>query len=136
MELTPYIMYNGNCEEALNFYAKAMDGEIKFISRYGDMPGDNKMGIDKNKVMHATFEAGAVKIMASDSNTPADTAGGGAVNLSLNIDDANQLEKVFNGLAQGGSVTMPLQDTFWGARFGMLTDKFGIKWMLNHELRK
>jgi len=137
MELIPYIMFNGNCEEALNFYAKAMSGEIKNISRFGDMPGDNQMSdADKKKIMHSNFEAGDVKFMASDTPRPGHESGSGAVNLSLNIDDAGQLEKVFNGLSEGGTVTMPLQDTFWGARFGMLTDKFGIKWMLNHELRK
>ena len=135
MELTPYIMFDGTCEEALNFYAKAMGGEVKNISRYGDMPGDSPMSDEqKKKVMHSNFEAGDVKFMASDSPFPAE--GGGAVNLSLNVDDAGKMEKVFNALAEGGQVTMPLQDTFWGARFGMLTDKYGIKWMFNHELRK
>src|SRR5690242_13557104 len=133
MELTPYIIFNGNCEEALNFYAKAMEGEVKHISRYSDMPGDAQMGMDKNKIMHSTFEAGAVKFMASDGPGGGN---GGAVNLSLHFEDADKQQRVFNALAEGGTVKMPLQDTFWGARFGMLKDKFGIDWMFNHELRK
>lgn len=136
MELIPYIMFSGSCEEALKFYANAMDGEIKNISRFGDMPGDSPMSEEqKKKIMHSNFEAGDVKFMASDSPFPTDGSEG-QVNLSLNIDDAGQMEKVFYALAEGGKITMPLQDTSWGARFGMLTDKYGIKWMFNHELRK
>ena len=133
MELAPYIMFDSNCEEALNFYAKAMDGKIVDIMRFGDMPGENPMSdADKKKVMHSNFEAGKIKFMASDN--PMGTSGqGGLVHLSLHFEDGDRQEKVFNALAEGGKVTMPLQDTFWGARFGMLQDKYGVNWMFNHD---
>lgn len=135
MELTPYIMFNRNCEDALNFYAKSMDGQILNIMRYGDVPGDSPMNDEeKKRVMHSNFEAGAVKFMASDAPMAGGSAQGGQVNLSLDFTDAEKQEKVFNALAEGGTVTMPLQDTFWGAKFGMLTDKYGVNWMFNYDL--
>jgi PhnB protein len=136
MILSPYISFNGNCEEALNFYARALNGKIKDLSRFSDTPapyGD----ADKNKVMHSTFEADGFSFMASDipSGMPAAVSGSN-VNLSLHFDDLKQEEQVFNALGEGGKITMPLQETFWGAKFGMLEDKFGLKWMFNCELKK
>lgn len=128
-------MFDGSCEEALNFYATAMDGKILDIMRFGDMPGENPMSdADKKKVMHSNFEAGKVRFMASD-NPMGNSGKGGQVNLSLHFEDGDKQEKVFNALAEGGTITMPLQDTFWGARFGMLQDKYGINWMFNKENR-
>lgn len=129
MTLTPYIMFNGNCEEALNFYAKALDGKITDMNRFGEAP--ESMGADAQKVMHANFVAGAIHLMASDGNEA--DATGNMVQLSLNFTDVAEEEKVFAALSEGAQVTMPLQDTFWGARFGMLTDKFGIRWMFNYD---
>ncbi len=136
MKLTPYIIFNGQCEEALNFYAKTLDGEIKNLSRFEGSPAES-MSADKQKIMHANFEAGDVAFMASDSGEggPA-SSNGGMVHLTLDFQNAEELDKVFNVLSEGGKITMPLQDAFWGARFGMLTDKFGINWMFNAELQK
>ncbi len=132
MQLTPYIIFNGNCEEALKFYEKALGGEIKDLMRFEGSPVEN-MTDDKQKVMHSHFYAdGNLLFMASDSGTggpQATTAG--LVHLSINFPDKGKLENVFAKLSDGGNVTMPLQDTFWGARFGMLTDQFGINWMFN-----
>ena len=130
MTITPYIMFNGNCEEALNFYAKALNGEIKDLNRFEGSPAEG-MSADTQKIMHATFVAGNLTLMASDGNEA--EAVGGMVHLSLNFDDAQQIAKVFEALSEGARVTMPLQDTFWGATFGMLTDKFGVNWMFNHD---
>lgn len=134
MQLTPYIIFNGNCEEALNFYAKALSGEIKDLMRFEGTPGES-MATDKQKVMHSHFVADGFFFMASDSGmgAPESTPGSGQVDLSINVDNEEQLNKVFNGLGEGGTVTMPLQDTFWGAKFGMLKDKFGMNWMFNME---
>jgi PhnB protein len=131
MELTPYIMFNGECEKALKFYEKALGGEIKSLMHFEGTPGE-EMATDKNQVMHAIFEASGLSFMASDSGqTGGQKPTGGNVHLSLNFNDTGEQEKVFNNLADGGNVTMPLQDTFWGARFGMLTDQFGVNWMFN-----
>ena len=133
MQLTPYIMFNGNCEEALNFYADALDGEIKNLSRYEGSPAES-MSADKQKVMHANFVANDLAFMAADGQQT--TADAGMVHLCLDFKDADVEEKVFNALSAGAKITMPLQDTFWGAKFGMLTDKFGINWMFNCEVKK
>lgn len=129
MEISPYLMFNGNCEEALNFYVKALNGKIENLMRFEGSPAES-MSPDKQKILHATFRAGDVMFMASDGS---ESLSGGPVHLSLDFKTAEEEEKVFNALAEGGKVTMALDDTFWGARFGMLTDKFGINWMFNHD---
>ena len=133
MTITPYIMFNGTCEEALNFYAKALGGEIKDLNRFEGSPAEG-MSADKNKVMHAHFAAKGVFFMASDGNESA--AAGGMVHLSLNFEQAGEIDTVFTALSEGATVTMPLQDTFWGARFGMLQDRFGVNWMFNYDQPK
>lgn len=137
MQLTPYIIFNGNCEEALNFYANALGGEIKNLSRYEGSPAE-AMSTEKQNILHAQFAIdGAVLFMASDSGqgSPVETHGG-MVKLSLDFTDAGSIEQVFAALSESGTITMALQDTFWGARFGMLTDKFGINWMFNYDKPK
>ena len=133
MTITPYIMFNGNCEEALNFYAKALGGEIKDLQRFEGSPAEG-MSADKNKVMHAHFEAKGIFFMASDGNKSG--VEGGMVHLSVNFDQDGEIDTVFNALIEGATVTMPLQDTFWGARFGMLKDRFGVNWMFNFDKPK
>ncbi|MDQ3683154.1 MAG: VOC family protein [Bacteroidota bacterium] len=137
MKLTPYINFNGQCEEALNFYAKVLGGEVKHLSRFEGSPAED-MSADKQKILHATFEAGEVAFMASDSGeSESASSNGGMVHLTLSdFQSAKELDKVFAALSEGGKITMPLQDAFWGARFGMLIDKFGVNWMFNHELQK
>lgn len=137
MKVVPYIIFDGNCEEALNFYAEALNGEIKELSRYGGSPAES-MGMDKEHIMHATLAVnGNPLMMASDrgQGAPAEN-GSGAVNLALDFKNENELVNVFSKLSAGGNITMELQDTFWGARFGMLVDKYGIKWMFNHDKQK
>ena len=130
MQLTPYLMFNGTCEEALNFYATTIGGEIKHLSRFEGSPIES-MSDDKQKVMHATFEGNGFAFMASDGSKPGSDSSN--VHLCLDYNDASAMENVFNALGDGGKITMPLQDTFWGAKFGMLTDRYGINWMFNHE---
>ncbi|GAA4336558.1 VOC family protein [Flaviaesturariibacter amylovorans] len=134
MTLTPYIMFNGTCEEALNFYAGALGGQVENLMHFEGTPAEG-MTEDKSKVLHAHFRAGELFFMASDG----DQNGGNlssAVHMSLDFKSAEEEQKAFDALAEGGTVTMPLQDTFWGARFGMLTDKFGIPWMFNYDAPK
>ena len=123
-------MFNGTCEEALHFYAKTIGGQIAHLSRFEGSPIESTSD-DKQKVMHATFEGHGFSFMASDGSNPASDSGN--IHLCIDYTDATALENVFNALADGGNVTMPLQDTFWGAKFGMLTDKYGINWMFNYE---
>jgi len=125
-----YLTFPGNCEEALNFYKECLKGEIKNLQRFETAPmpvPDNY----KKKIINAEFKAEGVFFMASDGMADQPPVIGNNISLSFNITDLKEQEELFNKLSKGGKITMPLQDTFWGARFGMLTDKFGINWMLN-----
>lgn len=130
--IIPYIMLNGRAEEAMNFYAKALNGSVLNKSTYGEsgQPTSDSM---KDKIMHAAIQSGNMMIMFSDCPPEQASVNGSSVQLSINFTDEATINKTFEILAEGASITMPLQDTFWGARFGMLTDKFGIHWMFNYD---
>lgn len=134
-KLVPYVNFQGNAEEALNFYSAALGGEVVMLSRYGEapMPCDES---EKQWIMHARLVFGENMIMISDTpkNRPFGVTGN--IQLSIQMDDAAEMETVFNKIAGGGTVIMPLADQFWGSKFGMLTDKFGVNWMFNCELKK
>jgi PhnB protein len=135
MKLNPYLNFDGNGEEALNFYKDALGGEITMLSRYGDspMPADEDW---KNKLMHSRLVFDGNVIMISDVFKEMSVKKEGNVVLNIDVETLDQINQVFAKMAEGGKVTMELQDTFWGARFGMLKDKFGVDWMFNHELKK
>jgi PhnB protein len=133
MILIPYLTFEGNCEEAINFYKEVFGGEINRISTFGESSATVPDQY-KNKIMHATFTFENNTIMASDSMPDHPITFGNNFSLSIDVMQIMEMEKTFNKLAEGGTVTMPLQDTFWGARFGMLTDKFGVNWMFNCDL--
>ena len=135
MKLVPYIHFQGNAEEAMNFYATALGGNIAYLQRYGDspMPSDEDY---KQKIMHGRLTFGDNLIMISDVFKGQEVSTDGNIQLSVDVLENEELESVFNKMAEGGTVAMPLQDTFWGARFGMLKDKFGVNWMFNQELKK
>ena len=135
MQLITYVSFAGNCEEALNFYKEVLDGEILQISYMGD--GQMEVPeILKDKVMHARLRIGENVLYMSDTFDPSAIKQGNNISLSLQIEDTAKLEKLFKKLSEGGTVKMPLEDTFWGARFGMFVDKFGIHWMMNCQLKK
>ncbi|MEO6583367.1 MAG: VOC family protein [Ferruginibacter sp.] len=132
--IIPYLTFNGNAAEAMAFYAKALGGAVEFQQTFGESP--MKVSEDtKDKIMHATFKAGELSIMCSDTNDEmGKVTPGSNISLSLNFNDEESINTTFEALAEGGKITMPLENTFWNARFGMLTDKFGFNWMLNHDL--
>ena len=130
--IVPYLNFKGNTAEALEFYSKALNGSVLFAQKYGDSPMEVKPE-DKDKIMHATFKAGDLTLMASDANDMFPVQDGNNVSLSLNFQDQESIDSTFEKLSDGGKITMPLQDTFWGARFGMITDRFGIHWMFNYD---
>ena len=138
MNLEPYLFFDGKCEEALNFYKEVFNGEIEGLSRWKEMPQDSGMPAvtpeTEQRVMHASFKSAGVSFMASDAS-PGKTYGEGPISLSLSTTDLAEAERAFNRLADGGKVEMPMADTFWGAKFGMLTDKFGIDWMVSCHTR-
>jgi PhnB protein len=135
MKLTPYIHFAGNAREALEFYRHALGGEVPFLNTYGEspMPSDEDY---KDKIMHARLVFDGNTLMVSDVFKGQPVSTNGNVQLSIDTGDVDQLNEVFAKMAEGGKVTMELQDTFWGARFGMLIDKFGVSWMFNCELKK
>lgn len=128
MKLNPYLAFNGNCEEAMNFYKDCFNGSMESMSRFGDSPMANEQ--NKDKILHAVLRFDDNVLMGSDSMDGKAIQGGRSVSLALDV-NKEQGETLFNKMAQGGTVTMPFEKTFWGAMFGMLTDKFGIHWMLN-----
>ena len=134
MKLNAYIHFGGNAEEALNFYKNVLGGNVVAIARYGESP----MPVDedqKNKIMHARLEFEGDLLLISDGPKGYD-AKPGNISLSLETPNVTRGEQVFNKLLEGGNVIMPFAEQFWGAKFGMLTDKFGITWMVNCELKK
>lgn len=135
MQLYAYLFFNGNCEEAMNFYKDAFGGEIKAISRYNEAPMPFAEE-DANKVMHGEMDVIGTKILFSDC--PADRAAnfGNNISLSLGFNNDAEITAAFNAISAGGTITMPLQDTLWGAKFGMCTDKFGVNWMFNWDKPK
>lgn len=133
--IIPYLTFNGNAAEAIDFYSKALNGEIEFKQTFGESPMESSES-QKDKIMHASFKAGDLHFLVSDTMQGPAVSEGTNLSLSLNFEDVNELNKTFANLAEGGKITMELQDTFWGARFGILTDKYGFNWMFNHDYKK
>lgn len=133
--MNAYLLFPGTCEEALNFYQNSIGGEIPSLMRFSDasMPVTEE---NAQRVMHAEFRSGDIYFMASDSMPENPDPVGANVRLSIAVDDLAEQERIFNALSDGGNVEMALADTFWGARFGMVTDRYGINWMLNCEMPK
>ena len=133
MKLSTYLNYGGNCREAAEFYAKAFGVEAGAITTYGDAPSADGMD-DKTKelVMHAEIAAMGSMLMLSDVPPGMDFSVGTNVGVVVTSDDEAALRRLFENLAEGGEVTMPLQETFWSGCYGWLTDKFGVQWQVNH----
>jgi PhnB protein len=131
--IQPYLFFGGRCEEALEFYRAAVDAKVEFMMRYKESPepmppGRIPAGFE-NKIMHATFHVGGTTLMASDGcEEGANFAG---FSLHVCLPTHAEVERAFAALAAGGKVEMPLAKTFWSPRFGMLTDRFGIGWMVS-----
>ncbi len=131
----PYLPFAGNCREAINFYKDALHGEILSVQSFAE--ANYQMDTDHaDNIIHAEVKAEDIVFYASDGMPGFVPQGGNMVTLSINLEDLAEEKQIFNALSAGGKVTMALNDTFWGARFGMLVDKFGIQWMLNCEVKK
>ncbi len=133
-----YLNFNGNTEEAFNFYKSVFGGEFIALQRFKDTPDADKMPVsEQQKIMHVALPIGANILMGTDVGTtmPQVTFG---TNSSICISPASEEEakKLFNGLSAGGKIGMPLEKMFWGALFGFLTDKFGVQWMVNYEYKQ
>lgn len=128
----PYLFFGGRCEEALTFYQSAVGAEVELLMHHKDSPEAPPPGMlppgYENKVMHVTFRIGGTTLMASDGC--GESGGFSGFSLSLGVATEAEAARCFNALAEGGQVTMPLAKTFWSPCFGMLTDRFGMGWMI------
>ena len=128
----PYLFFNGNCDQAVDFYRKALGAEVEMTMRYKESPEPPPPGMVPSnwgdKIMHTSFHIGATRIMASDGC--GDGAGFGGFALSLTFATPAEATRAFAALAEGGKITMPLGKTFWSPCFGMLADRFGVGWMI------
>jgi PhnB protein len=136
-QLSPHITFNGNCREAFNFYRNAFGGEFATVMTYGDVPaGENNPGTaDPNKIIHMSLPISKeTSLMGCDMPAAFGQANvGNNFNISINADSRDEANRLFAALSAGGSVVMPMADTFWGAWFGMCTDPFGIQWMISYD---
>jgi len=134
MQVQSYLNFNGRCEEALEFYRKALGAEVTMLMRFKDMPDPKlpSMVGSENKVMHARFRVGDTTLLASDGQCTGKPTFSG-MSLSMTADNEAAAERLFAALADGGQVQMPLAKTFFSPRFGMLADRFGVSWMIYVE---
>ena len=131
MQISPYLHFNGNCQEAFQFYERVLGGKIEALIPHAGTPAEAHVPAEwKDKIMHARLNTQGQALMASDAppgryNKPQ------GFSVTLDIKDIAEAERIYAALAENGNVTMPLQQTFWAARFAMFFDRFGIPWMIN-----
>jgi len=140
--INPYLTFNGNCMEAFDFYKSVFGGEFNHVGKFKDMPDNPEYPVSEelnDKIMHISLPISAeTTLMASDSSDSFGQATnfGNNITLSVNTKSVEEVTRIYNELSEGGTIKMPLNKTFWGAHFGMFTDKFGIHWMVNCELKE
>lgn len=133
MKLNPYLFFDGRCEEAFRFYEQCLGGKIQAMITHAGTPAAEQLPAEwGNKILHAGMQIGDQELMGSDAPPGRYDAPKGFA-LSISVKDTAEGERIFSRLAEGGTIQMPLQQTFWAKRFGMLVDRFGIPWMINCE---
>ncbi len=132
-QIHSYLTFNGNCREAMTFYKECLGGEL-MVQTIGESPLSEKMPAQmKDCVLHSTLSKGPLVLMGSDMVSEQGLKKGNAVSLSLNCSSEEEIRTYYKKLSSGGKMDHPLEDTFWGALFGDLTDKFGNHWLLNYD---
>jgi PhnB protein len=133
MKVQPYLFFDGRCEEAIEFYKKALGAEVLMLMRFSDSPDPPPPGMvppgSENKIMHSAMRIGETEVMASDGHCMGKAAFQG-VSLSVSASSEAEADRLFNALAEGGQVQMPIGKTFFSPRFGMVADRFGVSWMV------
>jgi PhnB protein len=133
MQLNPYLTFNGRCEEAFRFYEKCLGGKITAMIPHAGTPAEQHVPPEwRDKIMHTRLEIGEQILMGSDA-PPGRFEQPKGFSVSLNVKNPAEAERIFQALSEKGAVQMPLQQTFWAARFGMCVDRFGTPWMVNCE---
>lgn len=134
-----YLTFNGNCRLAFDFYRSIFGGEFEYIGTFGDMPSEEGMEVSeaqKDRIMHVSIRISKeTRLMGSDISEihGPPFREGNNFSISIDVHSKDEADRLFQGLSEGGEVTMPMQKTFWSSYFGMLTDKFGINWMVSFE---
>ena len=134
MKVQPYLVFNGRCEEALEFYKRALGAEVSTLMRFKESPDQSMVAKGtEDKVMHCEFRIGTATILASDGECNGKGQPVGGFSLAITAADPAEAERVFNRLGDNGTVNMPLTKTFFAERFGIVADKFGVPWMIVTE---
>ena len=134
--INAYIHFNGTAEKAIELYKSALGAKTEVMMRYSDIPGDTPPPGHKNLVMHSELRIGEGTLMVSDAVPERPVASEGNTQVALDFADPAAMAKAFEALAAGGTVTLPIHDAFWGAKFGMLTDAYGARWLLNCQVNQ
>jgi len=133
LKLTPYLSFDGHCEQAFKLYEQCLGGKITFMQTYGDSPMAEQTPTEwRKRVMHATLSVGDQLLQGSDS-PPGQYQKPQGFSIAIALSDATEAERIFKALSENGKVQMPLEETFWALRFGYLIDRFGVPWMINCE---
>lgn len=141
MKVNAYLNFEGNCEEAFNFYKSIFGGEFVGISKFKDVPPSSSEGMnlteeDKERIMHVALKVGDNMLMGSDCPSSMKVKFGDSISISVHPESEEEAKEIFDKLSEDGKVVMPLEKTFWNAYFGMCVDKFGIPWMVNYDYSK
>ena len=131
MRVNPYLVFNGRCEEAFTFYAECLGGKIEAMLPHAGTPAESHVPAEwREKIMHARLNVGEDVIMGSDA-PPGHFEQPKGFSVTIQLTEPAEADRIFQRLSEGATVTMPIQQTFWAARFGMLVDRFGTPWMVN-----
>ncbi|MFO0887787.1 MAG: VOC family protein [Isosphaeraceae bacterium] len=134
IQWNPYLAFDGQCETAFRFYERCLGGKIVAMAPYGEMPSAEPAAPEHaGRIMHARLVAGDQVLMGGDAYPGYPHEGVKGCSVAIQVDTPEEAERLFRELGEGGTVGMPLQETFWAVRFGMLTDQFGVPWMINCE---
>lgn len=138
VRMNPYLVMDGNAKEAIAFYEKALEAKVIGIQTFGEMPADPNHPMPdgvKDRIMHALLKVGETDLMFSDTFPGMPYQTGNHVNIAIVTNDADKSKQIFDALAKGGQVNMPLQETFWSPAYGQVTDKFGVAWQITTEVK-
>lgn len=134
LKIEPYVRYNGNCEEAFNFYRSVLDGEFMYVMRHKDNPEKDRplAKEDEEKILHIALPIGDnTVLMGADATSQEPVNVGDNITLAISSQKEEDVKQMFQGLSEGGKITLPLEKTFWADLYGEFTDKFGINWIIS-----
>ena len=132
MQLSTYLSFDGDCRQAFEFYARTLGGEVVALMTFADNPGCDEIGAEeRDKIMHGCYRLGGFELMGTDATALYPYRGVNGAHVVLGLSEVAEAERIFAALADGGTVQMPLQQTFWAQRYGIVADRFGVPWMIN-----